>query len=140
MSTCACTHAKLDKTSFFFGQILNPKTSIFFGTEGVGLFDLLSTGYVRSRYDCQIGVLLPPSLTSAADMTCILERREHKSIFILGHVYMKKLISRKKNELLALLAKKNRIMMSEQIKYKQETPAESECQNRCFGPSTFTLS
>jgi hypothetical protein len=73
-------------------------------------------------------------------MTCILERREHKGIFILGHVYMKKLISRKKNELLALLAKKNRIMMSEQIKYKQETPTESECQNRCFGPSTFTLS
>jgi hypothetical protein len=54
------------------------KRQIFFGTEGVVLFDLLSTGYVRSRYDCQIGVLLPPSLTSARLATL--------SIFLV-HVY-----------------------------------------------------
>jgi hypothetical protein len=29
--TCKCTHAKLSKTSFFLGQILNLKTSFFFG-------------------------------------------------------------------------------------------------------------
>jgi hypothetical protein len=29
--TCTCTHAKLSKTSFFLGQILNPKTSFFLG-------------------------------------------------------------------------------------------------------------
>jgi hypothetical protein len=31
MPTCTCTHAKLSKTSFFLGQILNPKTSFFLG-------------------------------------------------------------------------------------------------------------
>jgi hypothetical protein len=31
MPTCTCTHAKLSKTSFFFGQILNPKTSFLLG-------------------------------------------------------------------------------------------------------------
>jgi hypothetical protein len=31
MPTCTCTHTKLSKTSFFFGQILNPKTSFFLG-------------------------------------------------------------------------------------------------------------
>jgi hypothetical protein len=35
MPTCTCTHVKLSKTSFFLGQVLNPKTSLFFGTEGV---------------------------------------------------------------------------------------------------------
>jgi hypothetical protein len=31
MPTCTCTHAKLNKTSFFVGQILNPKMSFFLG-------------------------------------------------------------------------------------------------------------
>jgi hypothetical protein len=31
MPTCTCTHAKLSKMSFFLGQILNPKTSLFLG-------------------------------------------------------------------------------------------------------------
>jgi hypothetical protein len=31
MPTCTCTHTKLSKTLFFFGQILNPKTSFFLG-------------------------------------------------------------------------------------------------------------
>jgi hypothetical protein len=31
MPTCTCTHAKLSKTSFFLGQILNHKTSFFLG-------------------------------------------------------------------------------------------------------------
>jgi replication initiation and membrane attachment protein DnaB len=31
MPTCICTHAKLSKTSFFSGQILNPKLSFFLG-------------------------------------------------------------------------------------------------------------
>jgi hypothetical protein len=31
MPTSTCTHAKLSKTSFFLGQILNPKTSFFLG-------------------------------------------------------------------------------------------------------------
>jgi hypothetical protein len=31
MPTCTCTRTKLSKTSFFFGQILNPKTSLFLG-------------------------------------------------------------------------------------------------------------
>jgi hypothetical protein len=31
MPTCTCTHAKLSKTSFFLGQILNPKMSFFLG-------------------------------------------------------------------------------------------------------------
>jgi hypothetical protein len=31
MPTCACTHAKLSKTSCFLGQILNPKTISFLG-------------------------------------------------------------------------------------------------------------
>jgi hypothetical protein len=31
MPTCTCTHAKLSKTSFFFGQILNLKMSFFLG-------------------------------------------------------------------------------------------------------------
>jgi hypothetical protein len=31
MPTCTCTQAKLSKTSFFLGQILNPKTSFFLG-------------------------------------------------------------------------------------------------------------
>jgi hypothetical protein len=31
MPTCACTHAKLSKTSFFWGQILHPKTTFFLG-------------------------------------------------------------------------------------------------------------
>jgi hypothetical protein len=35
MPTCTCTHAKLSRTSFFLGQILNLKTSFFFWTEGV---------------------------------------------------------------------------------------------------------
>jgi hypothetical protein len=35
VSTCTCTHTKLSKTSFFLGQILNPKTSFFL--EGVYL-------------------------------------------------------------------------------------------------------
>jgi hypothetical protein len=35
MPTCTCTHAKVSKTSIFLGQILNPKTSFFFRTEGV---------------------------------------------------------------------------------------------------------
>jgi hypothetical protein len=29
MPICTCTHTKLSKTSFFFGQILNAKTSFF---------------------------------------------------------------------------------------------------------------
>jgi hypothetical protein len=31
MPTCTCKLAKLSKTSFFSGQILNPKTSFFLG-------------------------------------------------------------------------------------------------------------
>jgi hypothetical protein len=31
MPTCTCTHAKLGKTTFFLGQILNPKTTFFLG-------------------------------------------------------------------------------------------------------------
>jgi hypothetical protein len=38
MPTCTCTHTKLSKTSFFLGQILNPKTSFFLGRrEYVGI-------------------------------------------------------------------------------------------------------
>jgi hypothetical protein len=31
MPTSTCTHAKISKMSFFFRQILNPKTSFFLG-------------------------------------------------------------------------------------------------------------
>jgi hypothetical protein len=46
MPTCTCTHAKLSKTSFFLGQILNPKTSLFLGrrectTITTSVFDLI---------------------------------------------------------------------------------------------------
>jgi hypothetical protein len=31
MTTCACIHAKLSKTTCILGQILNPKTRCFLG-------------------------------------------------------------------------------------------------------------
>jgi hypothetical protein len=55
MPTCTCTHAKLSRTSFFLGQILNPKTSFFLGrreymeSKGDPIFTELSTVCGRQR-------------------------------------------------------------------------------------------
>jgi hypothetical protein len=57
MPTCTCTHAKLSKTSFFLGQILNLKTSFFLGrreysvstsVQGINVLSLLFNMFGRT--------------------------------------------------------------------------------------------
>jgi hypothetical protein len=67
MLTCTCIHAKLRKTTFFLGQILNPKMSLFFGTDGV---------IIKGIKQCQLSKLPPqPCVKSRDKSNEVFDRR-----------------------------------------------------------------